>query len=122
MNSSELVATLVADSVVPIKMYGVASHLAGINVILILYYYFLYSSYFTLAGTLGGKYAILPVVLLAASRIFQCLTIDNFIAHFESLRFTRGWDGLSTSLFKSKDNTKEIQISKIKKLSTTSKS
>lgn len=102
---------MVADTVVPIKMYSLASHLAGINVILVLVYYLQYSIYFY-----GGKYAILPIIVLVVSRLFQSLTIDNYIAHVENLRFTRGWDGLSTSLYKSKDNTKEIKISLMKKL------
>jgi hypothetical protein len=33
----------------------------------------------------------------------QCLFIDLYVAHIEKLRYTRGWDGLFTSLFKTQD-------------------
>jgi hypothetical protein len=45
---------------------------------------------------------------LTGSRIFQCLFVDLYIAHVEKLRYTRGWDGLHTSLFKTDDSKNEI--------------
>ncbi len=45
---------------------------------------------------------------LFCSRGLQVSLIDLYIAHIEKMRYTRGWDGIHTSLFKTKDNKNEI--------------
>jgi hypothetical protein len=45
---------------------------------------------------------------LAGSRVFQCAIIDLYISHIEQIRWTRGWDGLVTSLYA--DNDKKVDI------------
>jgi hypothetical protein len=45
---------------------------------------------------------------LAGSRIYQSLFIDLYISHVEQIRYTRGWDGLVTSLYA--DNDKKVDI------------
>jgi hypothetical protein len=40
--------------------------------------------------------------ILIASRIGQNFLVDHYIAHVESMRLTRGWDGLYTSLYPSR--------------------
>jgi hypothetical protein len=54
--------------------------------------------------------SVFPTLLLPSSRALQCLIVGLYIAHVEKLRYTRGWDGLHTSLFKTKDNRQEITI------------
>jgi hypothetical protein len=47
-------------------------------------------------------------MFLFASRGLQVCLVDLYIAHIEKLRYTRGWDGIHTSLIKTKDNQVEI--------------
>lgn len=47
------------------------------------------------SGTLIG--------VLAGSRLLQCFLVDAYIALVEKIRWTRGWDGLSTSMYATKD-------------------
>ena len=48
------------------------------------------------------------LITLVISRVIQLLLIDQYVAHIESTRWTRGWDGLMTSLFVTTDNKKDI--------------
>ena len=61
-----------------------------------------YSQLFELQGQLY------PFFILLSSRVFQMLTIDIYIAYIEKIRYTRGWDGLQTSLYKTRDRRIEI--------------
>lgn len=49
-------------------------------------------------------YTLLVLVGMGISRFLQCSFVDLYIAHLESLRRTRGWDGLPTSLVIARDN------------------
>ena len=44
------------------------------------------------------------VVALALSRVVQCFFCDFYIALIEKIRWTGGWDGLSTSLYATQDS------------------
>jgi hypothetical protein len=50
------------------------------------------------------NYTILVLMGMGISRFLQCSFVDLYIAHLESLRRTRGWDGLPTSLVIARDN------------------
>lgn len=40
---------------------------------------------------------------MCASQLYQLWTVDIYIAHIESARITRGWDGLTSCLYVSND-------------------
>jgi Na+/glutamate symporter len=75
-----------------VRVYGAWSRLAVINTIAALAVYSAYKTDTTKA-TLGWV-----VGLLVGSRLVQCLVVDQYAAHIERQRWTRGWDGLTTSL------------------------
>jgi hypothetical protein len=87
------------------RVYAWWSRLAAINNLLLLQATIDFHTYYEF--TTGSFY---PVILISSSRLLQCLCVDLYVAHVERLRFTRGWDGLHTSLFKTRDNKKEIVI------------
>ena len=98
-----LIMVILGPSGTLARMYALWSRIAFINsamVILSLVYYYDYYS------NIANSYY--PMLLLPSSRVFQCLVVDLYIAHIEKLRYTRGWDGLHTSLFKTQDNMKEV--------------
>ena len=81
------------------RIYAMWNRLTGVNNLIILVVFFQHYQYFThLAIT------TYPPILYTCSRALQCLIVDQYIAHIERLRYTRGWDGLHTSLFKTQDN------------------
>lgn len=85
------------------RIYVQYSRLASINnivliLIMIQFFDYYYQAYFS----------IWPIIALTAGRTVQTLIIDVYIAHVEKMRYTRGWDGLQTSLFKTKDHKKMI--------------
>ncbi len=45
-----------------------------------------------------------------ASKVVQWLLCDLYVAHLENARWTRGWDGLSTSLYSSRDHDIDLNI------------
>ncbi len=98
-----LIMVILGPSGTLARLYAMWSRIAFINsamVILSLVYYYDYYS------NIANSYY--PMLLLPSSRVFQCLVVDLYIAHIEKLRYTRGWDGLHTSLFKTQDNMKEV--------------
>lgn len=104
--ASGLIAVMAGPSGVLARIYGLWSRLAAINNLLIIVYFVKYYSYY-----FHSTFSIYPIIILSSSRTFQCLFVDLYIAHVERLRFTRGWDGLHTSLFKTKDNKQAIVVS-----------
>lgn len=85
------------------RMYALWSRIAGINSAMVIWSLVYYYDYFYTVE--GSFYAMLT---LPSSRAVQCVVVDLYIAHIEKLRYTRGWDGLHTSLFKTQDNLQEI--------------
>lgn len=100
-----LTAILLGPSGTLARNYALWSRLAAINNALMIFFTIEYLDFYSNAP--GGVYFIIAVT---SSRIFQCQFVDYYIAHIERLRYTRGWDGLNTSLFKTKDNKKEITL------------
>jgi hypothetical protein len=100
-----LVTVVLGPSGMLARMYAMWSRIACINsamVLLSLFYFFSY--YYNVPGSIYG------MLVLPSSRFFQCLIVDQYIAHIERLRYTRGWDGLHTSLYKTQDNLQEVTI------------
>ena len=54
-------------------------------------------------------YLVYLVGALLASRIVQCVIVDMYIGHVDSIRWTRGWDGLVTSLYAENDKKEMIR-------------
>ena len=102
---SGLIAIMLGPSASLARQYCMFSHLAGINNT-ILFITFVNNLPFFSAQVFG----IYPVIFLSGSRLFQCMFIDLYISHIERLRYTRGWDGLNTSLFKTVDHKQEIIV------------
>jgi hypothetical protein len=100
-----LVTVILGPSGTLARIYAMWSRIAGINsamVVWSLLYYFNY--YYNVPGS------IYSMLILPSSRLVQCLLVDLYIAHIEKLRYTRGWDGLHTSLYKTQDHLQEITI------------
>jgi hypothetical protein len=100
-----LVTVILGPSGTLARIYAMWSRIAGINsamVVCSLLYYFNY--YYNVPGS------IYSMLILPSSRLVQCLLVDLYIAHIEKLRYTRGWDGLHTSLYKTQDHLQEITI------------
>ena len=91
-----LVTTALGGAVVYARPYAVWSRLAGISTIVMCIIYAQYSQYIPL-------YVAVIVAYMTLSRLFQCALIDIYIAHMEAIRYTRGWDGLSSCLYNAKD-------------------
>jgi hypothetical protein len=102
-----MTAVLLGPSGSLARSYGLWSRLAAINNSLMIFFTIKYYDYYSNLNGPGSWYLIVAV---SASRVFQCTFVDLYIAHIERLRYTRGWDGLNTSLFKTKDNKKEIGL------------
>lgn len=78
--------------------------LSGVSTIVIIGIFAAYSYVF--AGT--SPYVLYLVIALSCSRGFQIFIIDLYIAHIERMRWSRGWDGLPTSLYVTEDNKMDI--------------
>jgi hypothetical protein len=87
------------------RSYALWSRLAAINNALMIFFTF---KFFELYSNSPGSFYL--IIAVTTSRVFQCQLVDLYVAHIERLRYTRGWDGLHTSLFKTKDNKKEISL------------
>ncbi len=74
------------------------AHLAIINNLVYLFIWAAYPDFFTFEIK-GNVY----VLIMSSSRLVQTCLCDYYIAHMERLRYTRGWDGLHTSQFPTKD-------------------
>lgn len=81
------------------RMYASWARLAGVNNIMMAAVYIRYLSFF-----INLPISTYPPIIYTCSRMIQCLIVDQYIAHIEKLRYTRGWDGLSTSLFMTQDS------------------
>jgi hypothetical protein len=79
------------------RMYSVWSRLATISFVNVVWIYLRKRD--NAVGYLG-----LFLLAMGLSRLFQNYAVDIYIAHAESLRRTRGWDGLSTSIVVAQDN------------------
>jgi hypothetical protein len=85
------------------RLYAMWSRVAIINLLVIVRIIYDNISFFN-----NVKVSLYLCVYLFASRGFQVFMVDFYVAHIEKLRYTRGWDGIHTSLFKTKDNINEI--------------
>jgi hypothetical protein len=81
------------------RIYAMWNRLTGVNNLIVMVVYLRYFKY--LSSLAITTY---PPILYTCSRGIQCLVVDQYIAHIEKLRYTRGWDGLHTSLFKTQDS------------------
>ena len=59
-------------------------------------------------GNAAGRLLFDVMLALLVSRVIQLALIDQYVAHIESVRWTRGWDGLVTSISLTQDNKKDI--------------
>lgn len=98
-----LIMVILGPSGTLARMYALWSRIAFINSAMVIWSLVYYYDYYS---NIANSYY--PMLLLPSSRVFQCLVVDLYIAHIEKLRYTRGWDGLHTSLFKTQDNMKEV--------------
>ena len=85
------------------RLYAMWSRVAAINVLVIARVILENLDFFNTV-----KESLYLCIYLFGSRGVQVCLIDLYIAHIEKLRYTRGWDGIHTSLFKTKDNKNEI--------------
>lgn len=97
---SGMIAIVLGPSSTLARIYAMFSRLAGINNLVLIAVVIQFSSYYLSID----QFSIWPVVALTSGRLFQTFMVDLYIAHIEKLRYTRGWDGLHTSLFKTRDN------------------
>lgn len=81
------------------RIYASWVRLAGVNNVMMAAVYIRYLSFF-----INLPISTYPPIIYTCSRVIQCLIVDQYIAHIEKLRYTRGWDGLSTSLFMTQDS------------------
>jgi hypothetical protein len=95
-----MIAIVLGPSSTLSRIYAMFSRLAGINNLILIVVVIKYSTYYLSIS----KFSIWPVVALTSGRLLQTFTVDLYIAHVEKLRYTRGWDGMHTSLFKTRDN------------------
>lgn len=102
---SGIVAIMLGPSAYLARIYCMFSHLAGINNIILFVTLLQNFDYID-----AEPFSVYPLFFLSCSRLFQCLFIDLYISHIERMRFTRGWDGLNTSLFKTTDYKQEIIV------------
>lgn len=100
-----IAAILLGPSVTLSRVYALFSRLAAINNGLMILVMVRFIDYFYNNHVTGSIYTVIAVT---GSRLFQCFFVDFYIAHIERLRYTRGWDGLNTSLYKTKDNKQEV--------------
>jgi hypothetical protein len=82
------------------RVYALWTRLAGINNIIMTVFYIQYISYFLKAN----NFSPWDFISYSIIRAMQTLLVDLYIAHIEKIRYTRGWDGLHTSLYKAKDH------------------
>lgn len=98
-----LIMMILGPSVTLAKSYASWLRVTFLNSALLIWVLIInYSELYQLQGQLY------PFFILLSSRIFQMLTIDIYIAYIERIRYTRGWDGLQTSLYKTRDRRIEI--------------
>jgi hypothetical protein len=81
------------------RIYAMWNRLAVVNNIIIISVFLQYYTFFN-----DLPITTYPPIMYMCSRALQCLMVDQYIAHIERLRYTRGWDGLHTSLFKTQDH------------------
>ena len=81
------------------RIYASWARLAAVNNIIMAAVYIRYLSFF-----INLPISLYPPIIYTCTRMIQCLVVDQYIAHIEKLRYTRGWDGLSTSLFMTQDS------------------
>jgi hypothetical protein len=81
------------------RIYASWARLAALNNCVIIYYFINYFEYFF--NQQPASYY--PVIGITISRTLQVTFVDQYVAHLEQRRFTRGWDGLHTTLYKTKD-------------------
>ena len=79
------------------KAYSIWSRLAVLSMICTLLIYISFAN----DVNLDTGYVVAYMIL---ARIIQCFLIDYYIAHIERMRWGRGWDGLSTCLYVTKDH------------------
>ena len=82
------------------RVYALWTRLAGINNVIMTVFYIQYISYFLKAN----NFSPWDFISYSIIRAIQTLLVDLYIAHIEKIRYTRGWDGLHTSLYKAKDH------------------
>ena len=82
------------------RVYALWTRLAGINNIIMTVFFIQYISYFLKANIFSPW----DFISYSIIRAMQTLLVDLYIAHIEKIRYTRGWDGLHTSLYKAKDH------------------
>jgi len=100
-----LVTVVMGPSGTLARIYAMWSRIAGINGAVVTWSLVFYFNYFY--NVPGSVY---PFFVLLGSRLFQCLFVDLYVAHIERIRYTHGWDGLHTSLYKTQDNRQEVII------------
>lgn len=90
-----IVAILLGPNALYAKVYAGWSRLAALSNITLI----------TMFATSKGlpSYTVYFIIAMSASRLYQCLVVDIYIAHIESMRFSRGWDGLMSSLYAAND-------------------
>lgn len=91
-----IVTSSLAPSVKFARAYAVWSRLASISNVTMVAIYVKFFSNITV-------YVAGIIAYMAVSRVIQCVLIDIYIAHAEAIRYTRGWDGLCSSLFVTED-------------------
>ena len=80
------------------RMYACWLRLATFSTAVIVSFYLVYEVDFIVNYYVGWL-----VAGLGCGNLIQLLVIDLYIAHVERVRFTRGWDGLATSLSVTQD-------------------
>ncbi|KAJ1426222.1 hypothetical protein B484DRAFT_85851 [Ochromonadaceae sp. CCMP2298] len=98
-----VVALVLGPSGTLSRIYALWCRLSGVNNLIMLIVFFTYFDYFK-----SLPISTYPMLIYTVSRVLQCLLIDLYIAHIEKMRYSRGWDGLHTSLFKTKDSNKAV--------------
>lgn len=99
-----MVAIVIGPNVTLTRIYASWLRLSLISTIVTIVLYNYYSSYFILTF-----YVAYFVAGLSSSRFVQLLVVDLYVAHLERARYTRGWDGLATSLSSTKDHQIDIK-------------
>jgi hypothetical protein len=94
---SGIFATALGPNAKYARAYSVWGRLAGVSCVVVL---LIYISFAENISIITGY----VVIYLVFSRILQCLLVDIYVAHIEKMRWGRGWDGLSTCLYVTKDH------------------
>lgn len=94
-----LMAMMLGPHAILSRIYSIWLRLSFLSVIVTIANYVYYLSNFSQV-----PYAYYIIVALGMVTMLQVLVIDLYIAHVDRMRWTRGWDGLTTSLFVTQDN------------------